>query len=77
MVLSGRPLLSGKVEVDEAFIGGEKNKEIVMVAAEIGGTATGRIRMRHIGSRSAAEIQKFIVESIEPGSTIVSDQFKS
>ena len=33
MVLSGRSLLSGKVEVDEAFVGGENNKEIVMVAA--------------------------------------------
>lgn len=76
MVLTGRSLLSGKVEVDEAFIGGENNKEIVMVAAEVRGKATGRIRMRHIGSRQGAEIQKFILESIEPGSTIISDQYK-
>ena len=77
MVVTGRSLLSGKVEVDEAFLGGENNKEIVMVAAEIRGKATGRIRMRHIHSRTSEEIQKFIMETIEPGATIISDQFKS
>lgn len=76
MVLSGRSFLSGKVEVDEAFIGGQNNKEIVMVAAEIRGSATGRLRLRHIPTRTSADIQKFILESIEPGSTIISDQYK-
>lgn len=76
MVLSGRSFLSGKIEVDEAFIGGQNNKEIVMVATEIRGAATGRLRLRHIPTRTSAEIQNFILESIEPGSTIISDQYK-
>ncbi len=75
MVITGGSVLSGKVEVDEAFIGGENNKEILIVAAEIRGKATGRIRMRHVESRTSEEIQKFIMDSIEPGATIISDQY--
>jgi len=77
---TARPLrepLSGSVEVDEIFLGGENNKEIIMVAAEKRGRATGRIRLKHIGSRSALDIQGFITTMILPGSTIVSDRFKS
>lgn len=76
MVMSGRTPLSGRVEVDEAFLGGKNNKEIVVVAAEIRGAATGRIRMKHIRSRTSGSIQKFIRESIEPESTIISDRYK-
>lgn len=76
MVLAGRTPLSGKVEVDEGFVGGENNKKIVMVAAEVRGKATGRVRMRHIHSRTSKETQEFITDTIEPGSTILSDQYK-
>ena len=76
MVLAGRAPLSGKVEVDEGFVGGENNKKIVMVAAEVRGKATGRVRMRHIHSRTSKEIQEFITDTIEPESTILSDQYK-
>ena len=76
MVLAGRTPLSGNVEVDEGFLGGANNKKIVMVAAEIRGKATGRVRMCHIHSRTSQEIQKFILDTIEPESTILSDQYK-
>jgi len=75
MVLAGRSPLSGKVEVDEGFLGGVNNKEIIMVAAEVRGAATGRIRMRHISARTSEQIQKFILDFIEPGSTIISDEY--
>ena len=72
-----REPLSGEVEVDEAFLGGKKNKEIVAVAAERKGKATGRIRLKHIRSRESKEIQGFITEAISHGATIISDRHKS
>lgn len=69
--------LNGIVEVDEAFLGGTNNKEIIAVAAERRGKATGRIRLKHIKSRKSTEIQGFIMETIASGATIVSDQHKS
>ena len=76
-VLPMRQQLSGVVEVDEAFLGGTNNKEIIAVGAEKRGKATGRVRLKHIKSRQGSEIQNFITETIAPGSTIVSDRFKS
>jgi len=75
-VLPMRQALSGVVEVDEAFLGGVKNKAVIVVAAEKRGKATGRIRVQHRKSREGAEIQHFITETIVPGSTIVSDRYK-
>ncbi len=75
-VLPTRHPLSGAIEVDEAFLGGKNNKEIIAVAAEKRGKATGRIRLRHIKSREGPEIQNFIVETITIGSTIISDRYK-
>jgi len=75
-VLPMRHALSDVVEVDEAFLGGVNNKEVIVIAAEKRGKATGRIRAKHIKSREGAEIQQFITETILPGSTIVSDRYK-
>ena len=72
-----REPLSGEVEVDEAFLGGKRNKEIIAVATEKRGKATGRIRLKHIKSRKRAEIQGFITKTISPGATIISDRHKS
>lgn len=76
-VLPMRHLLSGVVEADEAFLGGTNNKEIIAVAAEKRGKATGRIRLKHIKSREGLEIQGFITETVLSESTIVSDRHKS
>jgi len=74
MVQTNRQPLSGAVETDEAYLGGVNNKETVGVAAEIRGSATGRIRLRHLKAKSGEEIHGFITGMIEPGSTIVSDR---
>jgi hypothetical protein len=77
MVLSKRQPLSGEVEVDEGFLGGVHNKEIIVIAAEIRGKGTGRIRLRHIKAKSGGEIHGFITSEIESGSKILSDRSKS
>ena len=76
-VSPGRLALSGIVEVDQVFLGGEKNKEIVLIAAEKRGSATGRIRLKHVKNEKADQIQGFIKEVILLGSTIVSDRHQS
>ena len=57
-----RSPLTGKVEVDEVFWGPQNKKETLVVAAEIRGRATGRIRIRHVDSKAKAGIHKFILE---------------
>ena len=77
MVSPSRLALSGFVEVDQAFLGGINNKEIVLIAAEKRGSATGRIRLKHVPNETADQVQGFIKEVIELGSTIISDRHKS
>lgn len=76
-VLPSRSLLSGEVEVDQAFLGGVNSKEIIGIAAEKRGKATGRIRLKHLKSEEAVQIQGFIKETVALGSTIISDRHKS
>jgi transposase-like protein len=82
MVRPGRDRLSGVVEVDEAYWGAEESgvrgrqslrKTLIIVAAQADGEGIGRIRLRHIADTNRATLHGFIGESIEPGSTVVSD----
>jgi transposase-like protein len=82
MVRPGRDRLSGRVEVDEAYLGGleegvrgrqTEKKALIVVAAEEDGRRIGRIRMRRVASASAGELQAFIAEVVEPGSVIHTD----
>jgi transposase-like protein len=82
MVRPGRERLRGVVEVDEAFWGGEESgvrgcqsvtKALIIVAAEADGKGIGRIRLRHISDTNRATLHGFIQQSIEPGSTVVTD----
>ena len=81
MVGPGRDRLSGRVEVDESFVGGmggargrsTAKKALVVVAAEEVGPGIGRIRMRRIPDASADSLQAFVTEAIEPGSVIHTD----
>jgi transposase-like protein len=85
MVRPERERLSGIVEVDEAYWGGEEEgvrgretveKALVIVAAEAipgPGGAIGRIRLSHIGDVKRRTLHGFIAQSIEPGSTVVTD----
>lgn len=86
MVLPGRSLLRGEVEVDETLIGGVKHgkrgrgaagKTLVLIAAEMRGVAIGRIRLQIIPDASAETLEGAIKEVVEPGSEIVTDGWKS
>jgi len=84
MVRTNRELLTGTVEVDETFIGGKEKgegtqgrgaetKSLVVVATECVGKQIGRVRFKIISEASAIELSLFINETIEPGSTIITD----
>ncbi len=82
MVLSGRNKLSGIVEVDETLVGGKKpgkrgrgaeGKSLVVIAVEITGRKTGRVRLSRIPSASSESLDNFLQNNVEPSSTIITD----
>jgi len=82
MVRPGRDLLTGRVEVDECYVGGLEEglpgrlnleKALVVVAAQEDGPGIGRIRMRQIIDASAQSLVRFVQDSVEPGSVVHSD----
>ncbi len=86
MVLSSRNKLSGVVEVDETLVGGKKagkrgrgaeGKSLVVIAVEILGRKTGRVRLSRIQSASSENLNKFILNNIEPSSSIITDGWRS
>ena len=85
MVRPGRDLLSGRVEVDESYLGGleeglrgrlTETKALIAVAAQEEGTRIGRIRLRCIPDASAESLHPFIQESIAPGSIVHTDGWR-
>lgn len=84
MVRPGRDRLTGSVEVDEAYVGGweegvrgrgTEKKALIVVAAQEDGPGIGRIRMAHVVDASATSLQGFVKTSVEPGSTIHTDDW--
>ena len=82
MIRPGRDRLSGVIEVDEAYGGSEESgvrgrqvvkKALIIVAAQADGKGIGRIRLRHIPDTDRTTLHGFIDQSIEPGSTVVTD----
>jgi transposase-like protein len=83
MVRTGRPSLSGEVEVDETFVGGVEHggsrgrgtdRSIVVIAVEVKKPkGLGRIRMRHVADASGDNLIPFVTDVAEPGSTILTD----
>jgi transposase-like protein len=84
LIRPGRELLSGQVEVDETYIGGEQaglaggrakgKKALVAVAVEVKpAKGFGRCRMRVITDGSARTLQTFIIDNIAPGSVVITD----
>ncbi len=82
MVRPGRDLLTGRVEVDECYIGGPEEslrgrlnleKALIVVAAQEDGPGIGRIRMRQIVDASAASLVPFVRDSVEAGSVVHTD----
>ncbi|MCD4664099.1 MAG: IS1595 family transposase [Bacteroidales bacterium] len=84
MVREGREKLSGIVEVDETYIGGEEigtgkqgrgaeEKSLVVVATECIGKQIGRVRFKIIPDASGENLLPFIEENVEYGSTVITD----
>jgi len=80
-----REKLSGEVEVDEVYIGGQhsgkrgrgsENKLAVVIAAEKKGKRLGRIRLQVIENCSGEALMPFIQANIESGSSVVTDGWK-
>jgi len=86
MVRPGRERLSGTVEVDETYVGGEEEgvrgrqtetKAILAIAIELHEPkGYGRVRVRQIKDVSSASLIPFIVDTVEPGSTVNTDGWK-
>jgi len=82
MVRPGRDRLTGRVEVDETYLGGleegvrgrqTERKSLIAIAAQEDGAGIGRIRMKHIQDASADSLMAFLQEAIEPGSSVHTD----
>ena len=86
MVTPGRNLLSGTVQVDEAYIGGKKpgkrgrgaeGKALVTIMVEVKDNQNiGRIRLQRIHDASATSLENAIEKNISPGSNIQTDGWK-
>lgn len=82
MVRPGRDRLSGIIEVDETYIGGEKpgkrgrgagGKALVMVAAQENEGHIGRIRLCRVPDASAESLSQAVQDTLEPGSMVRTD----
>ena len=88
LVRPGRDRLTGTVEVDETYFGGEEpglrgdrqrgKKVLVGVAVERQEPqGFGRCRMAVLADASAASLERFVTENVEEGSTLVTDAWSS
>lgn len=84
MVHPGRDRLSGRIEVDEAYIGGKKpgkrgrgaaGKALVVVMVDMTDDKIGRIRLKRVADASARSLQGAIQYGIDPGSTVCTDEW--
>jgi transposase-like protein len=87
LVRPGRERLTGEVEVDEFFIGGEtpglrgrsKGKKVLVGCAveRIQPKGFGRTRMAVLPDASSPSLAAFLADHVEPGSTVVTDGLPS
>ena len=82
MVRPGRDRLSGIIDVDETYVGGERSgkrgrgaagKTLVLIAAQQDGSRIGRIRLVRVPDASSQSLEHAIQQSIEPNSQVRTD----
>ena len=80
----GRDRLTGEIEVDKTYLGGEHEgmrgrtligKALVAIAVELNGKKVGRIRLRHVPDASGASLVGFIEDCVEKGSPVHTDDW--
>ncbi len=87
LVRPGRDRLSGMVEVDETYIGGEEpglrggrargKKVLTGIAVEVREPkGIGRCRMAPVADGSAASLHAFVTEHVEPGARVITDAWQ-
>ena len=85
MVRPGREALSGRVEVDETYVGGlaegkrgrgSENKAVVAIAAEEDGTGIERIRMTRVQDAATVSLHAFIRSAVVAGSVVHTDAWE-
>lgn len=83
MIAPERGLLTGEVEVDEAFVGGRNSgrrggrdrigKVLVVVAVEVRGGGSGRVRLQALPNASRETLLDFAQATIAPGAIVHTD----
>lgn len=85
MVRPGRDGLSGTVEMDEVYVGGERpgkrgrgaaGKALVLVAAQVDGSKIGRIRLARVTNASAPVLAQATLAAVSPGSQVLTDGWR-
>jgi len=84
MVRPGRDRLTGVVEVDEVYIGGERSgkrgrgasgKALVLIVAQADGSRIGRIRLARVADACAPVLTKAVSDCVEPGTEVLTDNW--
>ncbi len=87
MVAPERTPLTGEIEVDDAYIGGTESGRrggrdafgaatIVIVAVEVRGNGSGRIRMEAVDDLSADALCGFVQDNVLEGATVRTDAWQ-
>ena len=85
MVRPGQDRLTGVVEVDEIFIGGERpgkrgrgaaGKTLVVIAAQEGDHGIGRIRKCRVADAAGESLEPAVWQMVEPGSVVRTDGWR-
>src|SRR5713226_4450058 len=87
MVAPERSPLTGVVEVDDTYVGGQDagrrggrdafgTAAIVVVAIEVRGNGSGRLRLEVLGDLSADSLCGFVEDNVAQGATVKTDAWQ-